>query len=379
MGLCLLPLLAGCEPEVERPQQRTSAAPQAPPSSVAPAEAVPREWILLLRAEIETPFVGSAVGDAAFELTLPEDGEFASAALLRLRDFPRRMGACTIISAPGYEVAPLWLSGRREGDRLLLRETRESRDYTIEMECDELPVTTPVHVPASEHEFEMRVREGEVHEHRAPGERPGERVLYRYTLRSRALVEERIASRARRTTPIDVCEPSADAIEGIRRALTGDDPARAIDLAVRALGLGNLGLELTIVPDRTLEDPGAYGSTREGPGGEITVRLAPAALRDPAVLLSTILHEVIGHGVLGSSELDPAFASRWPEEEVAALWIELSAAAALELPEEDQARLLGEFERRRAALSVHDPAAALELMRRLESVEPIRWNSCGGE
>jgi len=346
---------------------------------VAPDEAVPREWVLLLRTEIETPFVGTAAGGAAFELELPEEGEFATEAVLVLREFPRRMGACTILSAPGYEAVPIRLAGRREGDRLFLRETREERDYLIEMECDELPVTTPVHVPASEHEFELRVREGEVHERRAPGERPGDRALFRYTLRSRALVEERIAARVRRSPPVEVCTPGAAAIEAIRGALDADDPHRAIDLAHRALGLDRLGVDLTIVPDRSLVDPDARGSTREGPDGALTIRLAPPALRTPEVLLSTILHEAVGHAALGTSELDPEYSTRWPEEEIAALWIELAAAETLGLAEDDQARILGELERRRAALAARDPDAATELFRRLEAVELIRWIPCGGE
>lgn len=307
--------------------------------SPVPSPTLAGPWVLWVREETEVSYVGASEGFAAYELDVPERGEFTTRAVLRLRSFPRRQGECTILETTGYEETPLVLHGVRDGDRIRLRESRAARRTVLTMECDELIVTTPTEVAASEHEFELRLAEGETHEHRPAGERKGQRTVVHYTLRTRAFVEARRAARPIARPPVQVCTPNAAAHEAIREAIRRKDHRAAIDLAIAALGLGRLGLPLTIDFDPALSDPDSPGATREDPEGRIAVRLGPAAFHDSPDLLGVILHEAVGHGALGRSEHDPELPGRWGQEEREALRIELLAAGVLGTGDERLARI----------------------------------------
>jgi len=376
IALSVCPALA-CGSGSETPAVPQVSAAGTPAASARPERA--DEWVLAVHSETETAFEGTSTADAAFEFVVPERGDFTASAVLRLREYPRNMAGCTILSSSGYEVIPLVLNGSRAGGRLRLRESTPARRYELTTNCDELIVTTPTLVEASEHEFEMALREGETFEYQPPDSRRGRTIRVRYTLMSRAFVDERIRARGRTRAPIEVCAPTAAGRSAIQAAIEAGDHGKAIELATRALGLARLGPIPSIVFDPTILDRELFGSSREDLTGKLTIRLGPSAVRDAPVLLSTILHEVVGHAVLGLSEHDPEYSRRWAAEELVALRIEAASATTLGLSAEQLARIGETLTKRRAALKDRDPDLEAEIGRDLESQNWLTWVTCPDE
>ncbi|MFN0009105.1 MAG: hypothetical protein ACKVXR_14475 [Planctomycetota bacterium] len=343
-------------------------------------EARPRAetWILAIRTETQASGLGTAEAYAACELALPERGDFRGRAVLRSIETPRYLGGCTLLSSTGDDEIPLVLDGIREDDRIRLRESSEAREIVQTMDCDGLVLNSSTLVPASEHEFEMRLRDGETHEYRPTGARPDWKVVVRYTLQSRAFVDARVRSRPAGRPPIEVCAPSTAARAAIRVALEAKDFGSAIDLASRALGLERLGPRFSVEFDPSIVDPDVFGRTREDEDGGIRIRIGPSAIRDAPILLSTLLHEAVGHAVLGLSEHDPEYPSRFEVEEIEALHLEAVSAAMLGLSEEQLSLVCDALARRRAALRGRHPERDEELGQHLDAAPLLTWISCEG-
>ncbi|MFN0059198.1 MAG: hypothetical protein ACKVX7_12120 [Planctomycetota bacterium] len=247
------------------------------------------------------------------------------------------------------------------------------------MDCDGLILTDSNFVEASEHEFDLSLSDEETYEYSPPTQQPRQKVVMRYTLTSRAFVDAKIATRLRSKTPIELCRPSREEKKSIQAAIRAQDFAMAIELSTKALGIERVVPGVSVEYDPTILDPEQYGGSSEDRDGRFLITLGPPALRDAPILLSTILHEAIGHRALGNSPQDPEYSSQWDVEEIEALRIEAMAAEVLGLSRWQIARIEEAAASRLAALEKRNPDLKVEIEHKLASTEYVKWISCDSD